>query len=475
MSRYLLTLALFVASCVASDVIVLTDDNFDDQLKANPIMLVEFYAPWCGHCKKLAPEYETAATELKGSEVAIAKLDATAETKTGGKYQIQGYPTLKLFRDGEPSDYEGGRTSKDIVNFMKRQSGPAVKVLDSKDALDAFIPKDEKETPVVVAFAAAGGALDTFYGKFANKKRNDFTFGQVSDASLAGDEKMETIVVFKPFDEKKAVFTGELETDAVAKFIKGNSLRLVDEIGPENYRAYVDRGVPILWLFVDPAQKDATDAAINSLKEVAPAFKEDFSFVWLSGVQYKQMAQKMSLSGDKLPALATENDGGDHFPFPESDELTAAAIKAWLTKFKAGELTPVVRSEPIPAEPNDADGVRILVGDNFKDIAMDTNKDVLIEFYAPWCGHCKKLAPIYGEVAKAFSGVDTVVIAKMDATANDAPGDFKVSGFPTLKLVTANDNTIVDYNGARTKEGFMEFLKKEAKSKYDLKEGHDEL
>jgi len=359
---------------------------------------------------------------------------------------------------------------------MKRQTGPAVKVLASEDELTAFIPTNEKDTPVVVAFAATGSDTETFYQKFASAKRNDFTFGLVTDAALTSkrNEQANTIVVFKPFDEKRAVYSGALENEEVAKFIKGNSLRMVDEIGPENYRAYVDRGVPIVWLFVDPADTAKTEAAIDTLKQVAPEFKEHLSFVWLSGVQYKQMAQKMSLTGDVLPAIATENDGGDHFPFSEKEELTAAGIKTWLTKFRAGELEPTIRSEPVPAEPNDVDGVRILVGDNFKEVAMDTAKDVLIEFYAPWCGHCKKLAPTYGEVATAFKSVDTVVIAKMDATANDAPGEFKVTGFPTLKLVTAEDNQIIDFNGARTKEGFIEFLKKQAKSKFTL-EGHDEL
>ena len=62
------------------DVIVLKDSSFDQVLEDNDIWLVEFYAPWCGHCKNLAPEWSKAATNLKG-QVKVAKVDATANTR----------------------------------------------------------------------------------------------------------------------------------------------------------------------------------------------------------------------------------------------------------------------------------------------------------------------------------------------------------------------------------------------------------
>ena len=99
-----------------SDVVVLTEANFDSQvLASDDLWLVEFYAPWCGHCKNLAPEWAKAATELKGS-VRLGKVDATVEKSLGAKYGVQGYPTIKVFAPGaEAEEYQGGRVAESIV------------------------------------------------------------------------------------------------------------------------------------------------------------------------------------------------------------------------------------------------------------------------------------------------------------------------------------------------------------------------
>lgn len=104
------------------DVVELTDSNFDKLvLDSSEPWLVEFYAPWCGHCKNLAPHWAKAASELKG-KVKLGALDATVHQSKASEYGIRGYPTLKYFAPGSrdssaAEDYEGGRTSSDIVAF----------------------------------------------------------------------------------------------------------------------------------------------------------------------------------------------------------------------------------------------------------------------------------------------------------------------------------------------------------------------
>lgn len=125
-----------------ADVVELTDANFESEVgDSDKMVLVEFFAPWCGHCKKLAPEWAKAATELKG-KVKIAALDATIHTITAQRYGIRGYPSIKMFAAGstEAQDYEGGRTASDIIAWAMERVGenvpaPEVVQLVNQDTL----------------------------------------------------------------------------------------------------------------------------------------------------------------------------------------------------------------------------------------------------------------------------------------------------------------------------------------------------
>ena len=89
------------------------------------------------------------------------------------------------------------------------------------------------------------------------------------------------------------------------------------------------------------------------------------------------------------------------------------------------------------ALPDNSGPLKTAVAKNFAEVVIDNDKDTLVEFYAPWCGHCKKLTPIFEEIAETLKGED-VAIVKMDATANDVPASFEVRGFPTLYWLSKN-------------------------------------
>lgn len=91
------------------DVAVLKEGNFSEFISKNKYVMIEFYAPWCGHCQALAPEYAAAATELKGESVMLAKVDATEEAQLAQNYDVQGYPTVFFFIDGVHKPYNGER------------------------------------------------------------------------------------------------------------------------------------------------------------------------------------------------------------------------------------------------------------------------------------------------------------------------------------------------------------------------------
>ena len=135
------------------------------------------------------------------------------------------------------------------------------------------------------------------------------------------------------------------------------------------------------------------------------------------------------------------------------------------------KLKPVIKSQPVPKKQSGP--VTVVVGKTFDKIVLDEKKDVMIELYAPWCGHCKKLEPTYKKLAKKYKN-QNIVIAKMDATANEAPNNFGSSGFPTIYFAKANDkkNPLKFEGGDRSLEALSKFIEENAST---LKSAKEEL
>ncbi|KAI2608693.1 disulfide isomerase [Hypoxylon fragiforme] len=114
-----------------SAVLDLIPSNFDDVvLKSGKPTLVEFFAPWCGHCKNLAPVYEELAQVYATSkDVQIAKVDADAERDLGKRFGVQGFPTLKWFdgKSAKPVDYDGGRDLESFTKYISEKTGVKAK------------------------------------------------------------------------------------------------------------------------------------------------------------------------------------------------------------------------------------------------------------------------------------------------------------------------------------------------------------
>ena len=125
-------------------------------------------------------------------------------------------------------------------------------------------------------------------------------------------------------------------------------------------------------------------------------------------------------------------------------------------------------SQELP-EDWDKTPVKTLVSTNFDEVALDKSKDVLVEFYAPWCGHCKQLVPIYEQLGEHFKDSATVVIAKMDATANELELT-KINSFPTIQLFKKETNEVVQYNGELNLEGLTQFVESGGQTGFDPKQ-----
>jgi len=135
-----------------SDVIELTDSNFDKQvLDGKDVWLVEFFAPWCGHCQRLKPIWEEVATELKG-KVKVGALDATVHQAQASKYEVKGFPTIKAFINGVPEEYNGGRTKEDLVQFALAkldENAPAPEVIQITKEKDLIENCESKQLCII--------------------------------------------------------------------------------------------------------------------------------------------------------------------------------------------------------------------------------------------------------------------------------------------------------------------------------------
>uniref|UniRef100_A0A1J3F523 Protein disulfide-isomerase n=1 Tax=Noccaea caerulescens TaxID=107243 RepID=A0A1J3F523_NOCCA len=463
----ILLLSLFASSQAKEFVLTLDHTNFTETINKHDFIVVEFYAPWCGHCKSLAPEYEKAASELSSHSppLVLAKIDASDESNKGiaNEYQIQGFPTIKILRNGGKSvqDYNGPREADGIVTYVKKQSGPASAEIKSAAAA-AEIVGDKNVVAVGVFPKLSGEEFDSFMA-LAEKLRADYDFAHTVDAKLLprGESSVAGPVVrlFKPFDEL-FVDSKDFNGEALEKFVKESSIPLVTvfDNDPSNHpyiSKFFDSPATKAMMFVNFTGEGA-ESLKSKFREVATSYKGQGLAFLVGDVESSQGAlQYFGLEESQVPLVIIQT--------PDSKKYLKAnvevdQIESWMKDFKDGKVAAHKKSQPIPAENNEP--VKVVVAETLDEIVLNSGKNVLIEFYAPWCGHCQKIAPILDEVALSFQNDPTVIIAKLDATANDIPSDpFDVKGFPTIYFRSASGN-IVAYEGDRTKGDFISFIEK---------------
>ncbi|KAG1961258.1 protein disulfide-isomerase A2 [Pimephales promelas] len=323
-----------------NDILVLHSVNFDRALSENKFLLVEFYAPWCGHCRRLEPIYAEVAGLLKNgsSEVRLAKVDASEEKELASEFAVDGFPMLKFFKDGNRqnfTDFSGKRTVKGITMWLERHTGTSATVLNDVKSAEALL--DANEVVVVGFFQVLFILLDVTY------------------------DKAEHVLKYFSISEKDVPIIRLIDTEKVVTYAMEGSI-----INTDTLRSFC-QGV---------------------------------------------------LDGTVKPFLKTQK-------IPED----------W-----------------------DKNPVKVLVGKNFNEVAFDETKNVFVEFYAPWCGHCQQLVPVWDALGEKYKDHEDIIIAKMDATENDVE-DVIIQGFPTIKYFPAGtEKKIIDYDGNRDLETFSKFL-----------------
>ena len=353
-----------------------------------------------------------------------------------------------------------------IISYMVKQSLPAVSTLD-KDTITDFKTADSL---VVIAYLDAEDKESTeIFTEAASTLRNDYLFGSTTDSTLAEAEgvKAPAIIIYKSFDDPKTVYDGSLDTDELENFIKAAAIPLIGEVGPETYSGYISSGLPLAYIFC--ADEESKAKLTEAIRPIAQKFKGKINFGTLDAAAYGAHASNVNLEVGKWPAFAIQETAKNaKFPYDQDAEITEETISKFVQDYVDGKLEPSIKSEPIPETQEGP--VHVVVAHSYNEIVIGSDKDVLLEFYAPWCGHCKNLAPQYEELANLYVNnpefSDKVTVAKIDATANDTPDE--ITGFPTIKLYPAGKkDSPINYEGDRTVEDMANFIRDSGSHKID--------
>ena len=442
------------------DVIVLTDSTFDKAIEKYEYLLVYFYAPWCIRCNKFHPEYEKAASVLRKENLFLAKVDATVEKKLDKRFQLTGFPVVKLFIKGKEIEYNKERKSLDLINWMRRKTtGPATQNLETNDDIDNF----KKENDVVLIYYG-DNKLDIEEYIKAARKNDEYQFGVVKSNDLINKySKKGTIVLYKKYDEKKRELK-EIKEKNIEDFINKYSSPKLMKFDEKAANMIFDKNQSALILFADEKSKKWAEYE-QLMKKISDKlnYKLKIIITDIKDVLSAKLSEKLTVKENNLPTIRIIDTTGQYIKkYKMEEDLNEKNILKFVDNWENKKIKSYVKSEDIPKD-NNGD-VFIIVGNTFEKEVINNKKDVMVLFYSPWCYHCKALLPKYEEVAKTLKDKNTnLLLTKINAIENEIESidDY---GFPKIKFYPGNkkDKPPIDYNGDKSVEDIIKFIKNNA-------------
>ena len=329
------------------------------------------------------------------------------------------------------------------------------------------------------------------YEEAAEKYRDEYRYAVVRERKIQAHfttVEGDCVVLFQPsrfhskYEEKTAVLRLSPNTTAadIVAFVDTSIVPLVGQLTATNEKLmYAQRPLVIAYFNVNwhPDHWKATQQWRGVLLDVAND-NRDVRFAIASDTDWEQHIPLYDL-GETVSEFDVGavilGPGDTKFPL-RNTKLSGKALRKHLSAYKEGKLEPYLKSAK-PPKKNDG-YVTVVVGRTFHKLVLDKSKHTMIEFYAPWCGHCKALEPKYEAAAKILQKkFKDVSLAKLDATVNDIPHPFVAKGYPTLYWVPSGDASKAQvYDGGREADDIVKFVESFMAKESDYAvSGRDEL
>jgi len=278
-----------------------------------------------------------------------------------------------------------------------------------------------------------------------------------------GITNLPAVVFYRNFEEKKVVHTGKFEEDAIQKSIKQNMRPPVIEMTEETAQMIFDNETPKCLLFrPDVALVDFTAVAKDD------TMLGEFVFATVGADADPELGDYIGIDKESKDPELYIYDVVSNKKFRMSKPVNKGNILAFIQEFKDGKVQPHLKSAAV-IDGWDKEPVKQIVASQWESVVKDTTKHVLVEIYAPWCGHCQKLEPKYNKAAAHLEGTyDDVLLVKMDGTTNEVE-DVEVQGFPML-IAFPKDAKDAGQDFAHEAMKDTKSLVKEIKKVFDLKE-----
>lgn len=364
---------------------------------------------------------------------------------------------------------------------------PPFTLLEDIESVQKFL-NDEDTEPAVIGFfneEAHQSDIEAFVSvAAANRYEMRFAYSIEDDVRAAYSKKSTgmRVDVFKPprfvsdkYDKPKARYPGKyIDEGALTKFFQKSALPLVGQKTWKSNERYESSGLPVVTVFTDvDLEKNSKgfDYYANRVRKVAVDFKTQLVFNIGDKSDFEYLLDDYDLELPDKKDVGVGIKFNDHY-YHMTESFSVDNLRNFVESYLKGELTAKVKETPSepPSHDDDEDeddgspsSVVTLTNDNFEEVVMAEGTDVMVEFYAPWCGHCMQLKPTYKKLAAAFDNVPSVTVAAMDATEHDVPEGFDVQGYPTvLFLPNGAKDKPMSYDGARELNSMVSFIKANA-------------